>query len=338
MRFELTRRGLRAGAAGFALTLLLPQDARAAAPVPFAHPECISPAKAGGGFDLTCKLARDLFAAAGLLREPMRINYLLGGIGALAYHSMISKRPADPNALVAFSGGSLLNLAQGRFGAYSEKDVRWVAAVGMDYGVVAVRKDSPHRTLADLIKALRASPNTVAFGAGGTIGSQDWLKSAKLATAAGLDYKVMRFVAFEGGGEALSALTGGHVQVVTGDASEVAQHIQAGADIRVLAVLSTQRLPGVLAGVPTALEQGHDIRWPILRGFYVGPKVSDADYRAWVEAFRRVMEMPDYPTRIAAAGLLPQTLAGAELTGLVQRTMVDYRELAIDYKLQWPQR
>ena len=306
----------------------------AAAPVnPFANAECIAPAKSGGGFDVSCKLVQVMFNEAKILPQAMRTSYLLGGIGAVAFHTFVTKRPADSHALVAFSGGSLLNLAQGKFGPYSEDDVRWVAAIGMDYGVVAVRKNSPFQTLKDLVVALRANPNSVIFGAGGTIGSQDWIKSAKISRAAGVDFKLMRFVAFEGGGEAFSALDGGHVQVVAGDAAEVTQQIAAGADIRVLAVLSSKRLPGMLASVPTAAEQGYDIRWPIVRGFYVGPKVSDADYNAWVDAFSRVMAMPAYGAQLAQAGLFPQPMVGAELTSFVKRSMFDYRELAAEFKL-----
>ncbi|WP_189613797.1 Bug family tripartite tricarboxylate transporter substrate binding protein [Pigmentiphaga litoralis] len=310
-------------------------QASPAAP-PVAQPECIAPAKSGGGFDVTCRLVRTMFDDARLVASPVRITHLLGGIGAVAFHSIVATRPADPSALVAFSAGSLLNLAQGKFGPYTEKDVRWVASLGMDYGVVVVRKDARYQTLKDLVSALKANPNGVVFGAGGTLGSQDWLKSAKVSRAAGVDFKLMRFVAFEGGGEALTALTGGHVQVVAGDASEAAQLLAAGAPIRVLAVLASERLPGALATVPTAMEQGYDIRWPIVRGVYVGGKVSDADYRAWVESFRQLMARPTYPKQRAAAGLFPQTLVGDALTDYVRSTMADYRQLAGEYALRVP--
>jgi len=176
--------------------------------------ECIAPAKAGGGFDLTCALAQAMLAGG----PSMRTTYLPGGIGALAFTTIVTRRPDDPSAIVAFSGGSLLNLAQGKFGPYSEANVRWLAIVGTDYGVVAVRKDAPFRSLEDVVHALKTDPRAVSFAAGGTIGSQDWFKAALLARSAGVSHKSMRFVAFEGGGDALSALEGGHVDVFTGDA------------------------------------------------------------------------------------------------------------------------
>ena len=44
------------------------------------------------------------------------------------------------------------------------------------------------------------------------VGSQDWMKSALIARAAGVDYKAMRYVPFEGGGEAQTALPGGYIR------------------------------------------------------------------------------------------------------------------------------
>ena len=58
------------------------------------------------------------------------------------------------------------------------------------------------------------------FGAGGTLGSQDWVKAALLVRAAGQDHKRIRFVSFEGGGEALRALGGRDIDIFTGDAAK----------------------------------------------------------------------------------------------------------------------
>jgi putative tricarboxylic transport membrane protein len=246
---------------------------------------------------------------------------------------VVTRQPADSNRIVAFSSGSLLNLAQGKFGPYTEADVRWLAVVGTDCGVIAVRQDSPYRTLDDLMRALKRDPRTVAFGAGGTIGSQDWFKAALLTRSAGVSHKAMRFVAFEGGGDALAALAGGHVQVVTGDVAEVSQQLARQPGIRLLAVLAAQRLPGAYGLVPTAREQGVDIVWPTARGFYVGPQVPDADFQAWSEVFRRAMTAPAYSADRAALGLYPLTLTGDELQAFIARQMASYRSLAAEFQL-----
>jgi hypothetical protein len=92
-----------------------------------------------------------------------------GGIGAVAYNAVIAQRPAENNTIVAFSGGSLLNLAQGKFGRYNENDVRWLAAIGADFGAIIVSDSSPFKTLKDVLAAVKADPSKVVFGAGGTV-------------------------------------------------------------------------------------------------------------------------------------------------------------------------
>lgn len=168
--------------------------------------ECIAPAKPGGGFDLTCKLIQVSLLETGAIEKPMRVTYMPGGVGAVAYNAIVAQRPGEPGTVVAFSGGSLLNLSQGKFGRYGVDDVRWLASVGTDYGMIAVRADSPWKTLKDLMTAMEKDPNSVVIGAGASIGSQDWMKSALLAQKANVDPHKMRYVAFEGGGEPVTAL------------------------------------------------------------------------------------------------------------------------------------
>ena len=312
----------------FLATLACTCAAAAPAGTPNGAIECIVPSKPGGAMDLTCKLVRDgLKQLPDEAGRPLRLSYLPGGIGAVAWHSLVSSRRGNADTLVAFSGGSLLNLAQGKFGKARPADVRWVAALGADYGMIAVRSDSPYRTLADLIAALKRHPSKVLIGVSGTIGSQDWLKMALLVRAAGIDPKVLRFVALEGGGEAFTAMQADFVQVVSGDASE-AHLMSANGKVRVLAVLSEQRLPGALAGVPTAREQGYDVVWPTIRGIWMGPQVSEADYRRWVRTFDRMMATPDFPRLRTAAGLYPLSLTGPALTDYVHKAVDDYGKRA----------
>ena len=293
--------------------------------------ECIVPSKPGGAMDLTCKLAQKaLQGQAGA--APMRLSYLPGGIGAVAWHTLVSQRASEPDTLVAFSGGSLLNLAQGKFGKATAGDVRWVAAIGADYGMIAVRSDSQFKTLAGLLDALKRHPQKVLIGVSGTIGSQDWLKMALVAQKAGIDPKVLRFVALEGGGEAFTAMDASFVQVVSGDASEATLY-SGGGKVRVLAVLSEKRLPGVLANAPTAREQGIDVVWPVIRGVWMGPKVPDADYQRWVRAFERMEATPEFAQMRAAYGLYPFSLTGPALGEYVKKAVDDYHRQATLFKL-----
>jgi len=323
----------RFAAAAFASALSLTVWSGLAHAAEPTKPECIAPAQPGGGFDLTCRLAQSALKDSGALGNPLRIVYMPGGIGAVAYNNIVAQRPGDNNAIVAFSGGSLLNLAQGKFGKYNENDVRWLAAIGADYGVAVVRDDSPYKDLGDLMQALKKDPSKIVLGAGGSVGSQDWMKAALTAKAAGVDYRKMRFVAFEGGGETLTALRGGHIQVYMGDAAEAYTMLEGGAPVRILAVYHSERLPGKLSNVPTAAEQGFDIQWPIIRGFYVGPKVSDEDYAWWVDTFNKTMASPGFAALQTQQGLFPFNLTGEALDKFVKNRVKEFAVMADSFGL-----
>jgi putative tricarboxylic transport membrane protein len=312
----------------FAIAALSSASALAA----FDKPECIAGAKPGGGFDLTCKLAQQALRDLKVTPEPMRITYMPGGIGAVAMNTVVAQRASDGNVIVAFSGGSLLNIAQGKFGKYTENDVKWLAAVGADYGSISVGKNAPWKSLKELAAALKADPSKVPMGGGGTVGSQDWTKAALFAKQVGVDPRAMRWVSFEGNGEATTALMGGHIQVMFGDVSADEPQAEAG-NIRMLAVFADKRMVGKMAGVATAKEQGYDIQWPIIRGFYMGPKVSDADFNAWADAFRKMFPTKEYADMRAQRGLQPFELTGAELDKFVKDAVARYRKMAEEFGL-----
>ncbi|CNE66713.1 tripartite tricarboxylate transporter substrate binding protein [Yersinia nurmii] len=289
--------------------------------------ECIAPAKPGGGFDLTCKLIQVSLQETKAIDRPMRVTYMPGGVGAVAYNAIVAQRPAEFGTVVAFSGGSLLNLSQNKFGRYNANDVKWLAAVGTDYGMIAVRSDSPYKTLKDLMDAFKKDPNSVVFGAGASIGSQDWMKTALLAREVGVDPHKMRYVAFEGGGEPVTALLGNHIQAVSGDLSEMVPYLS-GDKLRVLAVYSEQRLPGQLADIPTAKEQGFNLVWPIIRGFYLGPKVTEEEYQWWINTFNTLTQTEEFKKQRDLRGLFEFNLSGKALDTYVKNQVEQYREQA----------
>ena len=292
---------------------------------------CVAPAKPGGGFDLTCQLVREA------LQPPLPIVYQPGGIGALVFDEVArdARPPGLPGAeLVAFSTGTLLNLAQGRFGRHGAEAVQWVAALAMDHGVVVVHRDAPWKDLPALLDTLKAKPASIAFAAGGTIGSQDWMKAALLARAAGVGHRSMRLVAFEGGGDAMQALAGRHVQVLTGDAAEVVQQLKLGVPLRVLAVLSAQRLSGSLAQVPTAREQGVDLQWPILRGVYTSARTPAAVVAEVAHRLVTVQSREAHRVWLERLGLQPVAAdIGPDLGRHVRAEIARHRQQAVDIGL-----
>ncbi|PTW45248.1 Bug family tripartite tricarboxylate transporter substrate binding protein [Rhodovulum kholense] len=310
-----------AAAACVALAAALPALAEIDAP------ECVAPAQPGGGFDLTCRIAQQ--GLDGAFDRPIEVTFMPGGIGAVAFNQFNTTRTDDSNAIVAFSSGSLLNIATGKFGTFTENDVRFLATAGADYGAVIVRADSPYADLGALMDAFKADPGSVVVGAGGSVGSQDWMKGALLLKSVGADPRQMRYVAYDGGGDAIAGLLGGAIQVYTGDVGEMAAHIGDGS-MRILAVLAPERLEPPFDAYPTAKELGYDTEWTIMRGFYMGKNVPDADYQAWADAFAAAYKTEAYRQARESKGLMPLELSGPEMDAQVKQLIGELRDIARD--------
>lgn len=244
--------------------------------------ECIAPASAGGGWDLTCRAVGRTLTALELVRGMVRVTNMPGAGGGVAFVHTVTQRDGDAALVVAASTSTSLYLAQGLYGSLTERDVRWVGALGAEYGVLAVRADAPWRDLGALLSDWRRDPGAVVVGGGSAVAGQDHMKVLLLARAAGMEPGRIRYVPFDGGGEAMSALLGGFVQVMSGDVSEMLAQLEAG-NIRLLAVLAPERLSGLLAAVPTAREAGIELDWINWRGLYVPATVADAVYDQWIE-------------------------------------------------------
>ena len=290
-------------------------------------PVCLAPAKPGGGFDLTCRLVSNSIIEAKLINKPMIVNFMPGGVGAVAYNHVIGARSNDPEMIVAASTGTVLNIAQGKFGDHDENAVRWLAGLGTDYGAVIVKADAKWNTLQELLADLKANPKGFVLGSGGSIGSQDWFKAALIAKEAGIDPKEMKYVAFEGGGEALTALLGGHIQIYPGDIAEFSGQFDSG-KYKVLAVLSDERLPGKFKDIPTAKEQGSDVVWNIWRGFYLAPNITDEQYNYWVETMSKLVNTEEFVKERELRGLFPFTKIGKDFDIFIKEETKKFKEMA----------
>ena len=289
--------------------------------------ECIAPANAGGGWDRTCRSVAQTLGQLGLTPGAIRTNNMPGAGGGVAFAHTVAQRDQDPNLLVAASPGTTLLLAQGQWGDLTENDVRWLGAVGAEYGVLAVAQDAPWQTLQELLDAWRADPGSIVVSGGSAAAGQDHMKVLLLAYRAGIDPKSIRYVPFDGGGEAMTALLGGFVQVFSGEVSEILGQVQAGR-MRPLTVMSPHRLGGVLTDVPTARESGVDVDWVTWRGFFVPGNISNERYREWVDLFTRLAQAPEWEAARKANRWEPYVLLGDDFDAFVKQQVRDFREMS----------
>lgn len=289
--------------------------------------ECLAPANAGGGWDLTCRSVGQVLFDMELSPGLVRTTNLPGAGGGVAFARTVAQRSDDPNLLVAASPSTVLRLAQGQYGSLTEDDVRWVGALGAEYGVLAVAADAPWTSLGDLLSVWRRDPTSLVVSGGSAVAGQDHMKVLLVAQRAGIDPRQIRYVPFDGGGEAMTALLGGFVQVFSGEASEVEGQVAAGR-LRVLATLAPERMGGPFADVPTARESGVDVVWVTWRGFYVGGDVDDDTYDRWVETLERVGASDAWVDARRRNRLQPFFMVGPEFSDFVHEQVADFREMS----------
>lgn len=264
----------------------------AQAPFPSRPVQIVSWATPGGPSDL---LARALAAAAPDHFEGQRVTVMTrqGGAGA-AGMQYVRGRAGDPHVLGVFTASGTVNMATGRI-PFAPGDFTPILRIQVDPFLVAVREDSPFRTLEDLFETARTRPGEVSMSGFGAA-SAHFLGFQRLRAAAG-DPDI-RWIAYEGSGDAVVAALGGHTDAVHTNYNIVREHLRAGT-MRILAVA----LPlTALSGTPTYLEEGYDLAPVHWRGVVGPPGLSPeirADLRERLLATIRAAGFQEYMARAA---------------------------------------
>ncbi len=295
--------------------------------------ECIAPANPGGGWDFTCRVpARQVMEALDLVPGSMQVTNLSGGGGGVAYANVVTQRNDDENLIVAASTATATRLAQDQYAGFTADQVRWLGAVGADFGAIAVAADSPFASLGELVDAMVADPSSLNFVGGSAPGGWDHLKVLLLAEAAGIsELRSVPYIAFDNGGAAMIEVIGGRADAFTGDVSEVLGQVEAG-ELRVLGILAPERI-SVLPDTPTAREAGYDVVGANWRAFYAPGGISDAAYEYWVDAVRQVADSEEWATLRDQNGLAPFALFGAEFESFVNDQVAAIRTISQDLGL-----
>nr|CDQ33089.1 Tripartite tricarboxylate transporter family receptor [Virgibacillus halodenitrificans] len=290
--------------------------------------ECIAPSDPGGGWDFTCRSIGNVLEDLDLVPRSVQTINMAGAGGGVAYAHTVSKRAGDEQLLVAASTATTTRLAQGQFQGLDADMVNWIGALGADYGVIAVSKDSEYENLNELMDALKEDPRAVKFAGGSAKGGWDHLKVLIAAKAADVDkLPKIPYLSYNNGGEALTQVVGGHVDAFTGDISEAKGFMESG-DLRILAVLSEERLPGEFSDIPTAREQGIDALGPNWRGFYMPADISDDAREYWIDAMDTVYASDEWKELMKKNGLMPFHKSADEFNEFVKKQIQDIQELS----------
>lgn len=310
----------------FTATMLILPASQALAYEP-ENPECIAPAGPGGGWDFVCRTtAKNLFEQK-LIKNSMQVSNMSGGGGGVAFAHVTRERNDDNDVIVAASTSTSARLAQGIFKGATVDDVHWLATFGAEYGVLAVKNDSKFKNLKDLMDAIVANPRSVGIAGGSSVGGFDHIKPMLVARKAGLkDVRQLKYVAYAGGGEAMTGLLSGAIDVMSGDFSELRGFYESG-DIRIVAVLAPERLKG-FPDMPTAIEQGYDVVGANWRGLYMPKGASDEAKEFWKNAIQKMTESEVFKKDLEAKAIEPFNNFGEDMNKFVKASIKDIADLS----------
>ena len=267
----------------------------------------IAPAAPGGGWDqLAREMQREIERQA--LTTSVQVENVPGAAGTIGLAQLVGSRRGDGDALLV-SGLVMLGAILWNQSPVSLAQVTPIARLTGEYEIVAVPASSPHRDMPSLIRALREDPAAVSWG-GGSAGGTDHILAGLIVAAAGVDPRRTNYIAFSGGGEAVTALIGEQVTAGISGYSEFAQHIASGR-LRAIGISAPGRVAGV--DVPSLIEQGLDVELENWRAVVAPPGLTDAQRQALTATIDRMAHSESWRATLARLGWTDSYLAGPAL-------------------------
>jgi len=245
----------------------------------------------GGSNDRTARFVERVLREHKLTSATLTVVNKPGGGSQLSY-AYVSQHQGDAHYLLIGTTGLLTGHITGQ-GKLYYADFTPIASLFNDYTVYAVNAASKITDGKDLLARLKKDPNSVATGFATALGSHQHVAACLLLKALGAKPRDLKAVAFKGSAEALTALLGGHLDLVTTAAGNAAPHVAAGR-MRVVAAAAPKRLAGSLADVPTWKELGLDLVYGGWRSI-MGPKgITPAQVAYWEGVLKKATEVPEW--------------------------------------------
>ena len=296
---------------------------------PTRNVEFIVPAGTGGGADQMARMIQGIVTKHNLMKQSMVVVNKAGGAGGEGFLD-IKNSKANPHKLViTLSNLFTTPLATGI--PFSWKDMTPVAMLALDEFVLWVNADSPYKTVAELVTAMKAAPPGQ-FKMGGTGSKQeDQIITVALEKATGTK---ITYVPYKGGGEVAVQLVGKHVDMTVNNPIEAVAQWRAG-KVRPLCVFDSKPLAGKekIAGdlswssIPTCKSQGLDIEYLMLRGVFMPANAPKDAVDFYVELFKKVRATPEWAQLMADGAFNQSFMTGADYTKWVEGEEKRHRDL-----------
>jgi len=246
-------------------SLFLVVPAQAADFTPSKPIQLIAAAAPGGGSDVMARTMAQIVAAEKLSPQPMVVQNIPGGGSAIGT-TQVSRMKGDTHALLVFNPASVAGLLVAGKGAATIRELTMIAQLALDEQLIVVKSDSRFKSIQDILAEAKKKENALSIAGAD---QADRVCSRLFEKAAGIK---MRFVQFNSGGEAMTALLGGHVDMIWANPPEYVSQYEAKMVVP-LVVAQENRIPA-FKDVPTFRESGLDVVFKFYRGVVAPPGLS----------------------------------------------------------------
>ena len=255
----------------------------------------IVPYGAGGGTDATgriiAKMLEDEYG------KPFNVVNRTGGGGVVGHTAIANAKPDGYTLGLATS--SLTTFEWFKSSKVSYRDFTPIAKYNVDATTILVKSDSPFKSIADVLAAIKANPGKYSMAT--PVGAGHHLSFSALLDASGIDPNSVKVVPVKGGAMILQELAAGGVDIGPSTLPEAKSLIDAG-KIRPLVLLAPERMDSN-PNVPTVKEAtGIDIAGGTWRSV-VGPKgMPDLVVKKLASSMEKIYADPEFKNRMTKLG------------------------------------
>jgi putative tricarboxylic transport membrane protein len=288
------RHALRLALALVAIALL-PAQAHGQSWRPDKPVEIIAASGPGGNTDKLARTIQRIIQEEKIVVTPVNVVNKTGGNQTIA-RVYLNQHPGDGHYLElsnpTLMANHVMGITQQHYGDFTP-----ISVILDEYSVFSVRADSPFKSGAEIMQRLAQQPDSLSVGLT-TRGGANHVAFMLAARAVKADMKRLKIVSFKSNAESMTALLGGHIDLVASSASPALPHFQQGRT-RIVAISAPKRMSGVLAEVPTWTEQRINAVNSNWRAF-IGPKgMPPAQTAYWEEVSSRLSRSDAWKKELA---------------------------------------